>query len=252
MKKYLRICYCITVCSIFSECVAQNMERNRANSRIYHSYASNEYAGWLEGINDLQQISRNSPGTAILLDLCIAKYGLVGYYLSLNSKKEAEALLEETLTLALNLEKSEPGLAEVHAVLGGLYGLKIALSPAKAVYLGMRSTRYLEKAIELNPNSPIAWIEMANSKFHAPPLFGGSMDLAAGYFAKAIALYDKVPANKKQGWHYLHALAWLGQAYEKNKQPSKAKAVYLKALSFEPQFTWVRDKLLPSLDNTGS
>ena len=76
-------------------------------------------------------------------------------------------------------------------------------------------------------------------------MFGGDIHEAIKHYEHAIQLYEE--NDLTNDWIYLDALAWLGIAYSKTDQLEKAKATFEKALSVEPEFTWVKNNLLPNL-----
>ncbi|MEM6768365.1 MAG: tetratricopeptide repeat protein, partial [Bacteroidota bacterium] len=183
-----------------------------------------------------------------LYDLALAKYGLAGLYMAKEDKDRVATLLDETEVIAEKLLKSRQFSVHAKALMGGLYGLKIGLSPAKAIFLGPKSLSYLKEALEEGPMVPAAWVEMGNAKYHSPALFGGSNDEAINCFQQAVKLYDQKMTEKQYCWMYLHSLSWLGQAYERDNDIPKARATYQKALRAAPGFRWIRDELILNLN----
>ena len=58
--------------------------------------------------------------------------------------------------------------AEAKAVLASVYGLQLAYSPWKGMFLGPKSSSLMEKALKANPSSPLIWKLYGNSKYHTP------------------------------------------------------------------------------------
>lgn len=216
-----------------------------ARKRIYDGYLRGDAALWDRGISELRELAKVSgpQSFSAKFELSVALYGNIGFEMSIKDEKAAEITAEKTVALLETLRESHASSAEVHAVLGSAYAMKIALSPAKALLLGPKSASYLEKALVLDPESPVAWCEMGNMRLHAPRLFGGSVAESIVCFSKAIKLFEKKGAL--YSWQYLHAMVWLGKAYEENGEWDKAYAAYTYALQKEPALRWVKDELLP-------
>lgn len=53
-------------------------------------------------------------------------------------------------------------------------------------------------------------------------------------------------ADGKGDWNYLALLVQLAEAFEVTGKIDKAGAFYVKALSSEPNFSWVKDELYPA------
>ena len=109
-----------------------------------------------------------------------------------------------------------------------------------------------QKAIDLGPNEPQAWMGKANIDFYTPAILGGSKRRAVLLYEKAVRLYESSPERIQQNWVYLNCLAGLGIAYEKTGQIKGADAVYRKLLKLEPSFLWVRDDLYPQFQEKHS
>ncbi len=222
-----------------------------ACGQVYQGFLGNDQQVWKEGIATLTTLNQQAGGkdAKVLYRLTSAEYGMVGFCLAKKQTKDIDAQIQRVEGHAKTLSQLSGYAGAGKAFLGGLMGLKIGLNPAKGIYLGPQSSGYLDAATKASPNDPTTWIELANSKYHAPVLFGGDKAQAAEYFKKAIALFDKQPELRKNNWLYLHAWAWLGKSYEDLGRHADAVVVYQKALAYEPRFTWVRDELLPMADN---
>ncbi len=231
----------------FHEISSQSLESSQ--KKIYQGYVSGNKNAWEEGISELEKLASNKSNFEVQYELLLAQYGRIGFLLSQEStKSKASAQLEKTLSLAQSTLKQYPKKGELKALIGGLYGLKIGLSPAKGIYLGPRSLRYLNDGTQMSPTHPAVWVEMANAKYHSPKLFGGSNQEAIKYFSKAQGLFEQSNNKYRYNWLYLHTLAWLGQAYEKAEEWDKAESTYRQALKLWPDFEWVKEELIPQLE----
>ncbi|MEL7004952.1 MAG: tetratricopeptide repeat protein, partial [Bacteroidota bacterium] len=136
------------------------------------------------------------------------------------------------------------------AVLSSIYGVKMAYSPWKGIFLGGKSSNLMKDAIALSKESALVWKLYANSKLYTPQSFGGDKKEAAKGYEKAIALFEKDPASADKNWIYLDALAHLGITYMQLEKNDKARETFERALEVEPEFNWVKYILLPQLDKS--
>ncbi len=226
---------------------AQSSNIEMARETIYEGYISGDVKKWEKGLEMLNKCEQQLNSVELKYEIALAQYGLIGFYMAEDKKNELESRLDETISLVKRILEAEPKHAQAHALLGGLYGLKIGMKPARGIYLGPKSSKHIEIATTQNPEHPAGWVEKGNAKYHTPFLLGGNMSEAIKCFTKAIQLFNANPVFKKYNWLYLHALAWLGQAYEKESNYYEAQVIYQKILSHEPNFAWVKDELLPAL-----
>lgn len=224
---------------------AQIPEVQSARRLIYVGYTSGNTATWERGLDQLRTYCAVHPeDDTAQHELALGEYGLIG------SRLEEEGILEEVKALQDRVEgllEKRPEWPEALALMGGLYGMRVNLSPAATMFYGPKSVKYIDKAIAANAQCPRAWIEKGNAKYHAPFIFGGSIEKSIKCYQKAISGYEAQSASLKNSWMYLYAIAWLGIAYDTNDQPEKARAAFQKALRIEPQFKWVQQELLPAL-----
>ena len=81
-------------------------------------------------------------------------------------------------------------------------------------------------------------------------MFGGDLAGGAGSLEKAVELYDKPSETVLPRWGKAEALAWLGLARQKSGDPAGAKAAWDRALAIEPELSWIKLVLLPSLEKS--
>ncbi|MGM0648796.1 MAG: tetratricopeptide repeat protein [Bacteroidota bacterium] len=179
-----------------------------------------------------------------LLHLSITQYGYIGYLMGKEYHTSARKTIDKT-TVNVEKLKSSRYASEAYALLAGLNGFEIGLAKHKAPFLGRKSEKYVEKAINLSSTNPMGWVEKGNIYYHMPGFFGGSYQKAIRYYAKAVGNFSKHSYLPK--WLKLNALVWLGKSYEANEQYEQALKTYKKALEVEPGFSWVRDELYPQL-----
>lgn len=214
---------------------------------IYQAYLGEKMNDWELCMKNMNRSFESSGDMALLYELAEAEYGYIAYCLSVKKKKEAAWWLDEAdrhIAQLLDWQRDNP---RVHALMGALYGLRIRLKPAKVMKYGKLSAEANEKALELGPEEPQAWMEKANIAFYKPAFVGGSKKEAVRLYKKAVSLYEASPVRTCQNWLYLNCMAGLGLAYEETGQIQAARSVYEKLLRIEPSFRWVSEDLYPHL-----
>jgi len=219
-----------------------------SNSTIYRGYISGDMEMYKKGMAELQEAYSKTAQPCLLFTLTEARYGYIGYMLGLNKKDEAKSLIDTFESDIERLAVLPEYKAETEAFRVALLGFRMGINPAKAVTLGPKTLKQLEKAIAVGSNSPSVWIEKANSESYMPAFAGGSKEKAAASFREALGLYEADPTLSAYNWRYLNTIVLLGQTLEKIEDYKGARQAYLKALDREPAFEWVRDELLPALE----
>lgn len=155
----------------------------------------------------------------------------------------ADKMLDKAAILTKAILKENNTSAEANALLSTVYGLKIALSPAKAMVLGGKSGSLAEKGVELDAESAFTNYVMGNNLYRTPSLFGGDVKKGLVCLEKSKKLYET--AGTTQSWEYLSLMALLGQVYHDQKQYDKAITTYKTALKIAPNFSYIKTGLLP-------
>ncbi len=213
---------------------------------IYRAFTEDKMDIWLEAINLLEREYKSTGSTDVLYELTLARYGYIGYSLGVDNRGEARtqiAMAEETMDKLMASPRHE---SSAYALQAAMYAFRISMAPWRAVFWGPRSMNMINKAIDIDPANPSAWIEHGNAMFYAPATFGGSKEKAIESYRKAIGLLEN-KMEESHRWLYLNTLVALAKSYLETGNRSMALITYKKALEFEPGFTWVRDKLLPEL-----
>lgn len=239
MKKYLILLIGITA---FATLHAQ---MDSPQARYYDAYQANGLEQLKTVIREMEAEYAESPTAANALAVARAKYGAVGACFAHQDEESAKQLLAEAAKLTKKLLKEDGG-AEAHALHAGILGMKIALSPVKGPFLGPQAGKQAARAMELEPDNPFVRLQHSNNLFYTPPAFGGDLQLAIqGFQAAALGFEAQGTENN---WPYLQCLAMLGQAQQADGQREAARSTYQKALATAPGFRWVRDELLPALE----
>lgn len=158
------------------------------------------------------------------------------------------ALLEDAVTLLTRDLEADDGNAESHALLASVYGMQID-SAWKGITLGRRASRASARAFELAPGNPRVLLQDGVGKLHTPGMFGGGADRAEALLRQALAAFRTEPPDRPwPGWGLIDAYAWLGQISARRGDAAAARRYYEQALDVESDFAWVRDVLLPGLE----
>jgi len=214
-------------------------------SLIYQAYLDERMDIWKEVLEQMNNRYTSTEDMDLLYEIAEIEYGYIAYCLSVKKKKEAAWLLDTAdthLEKLLNGQKDNP---KVFALKGALYGLRIRLKPARAIKYGKLSAEANQKALELGPNEPQAWMEKANIAFYKPAFVGGSKKEAVKLYEKAVRLYEASPERTRKNWLYLNCLVGLSMAYDETDQTQAATRVYKRLLQMEPSFRWVKEDLYP-------
>jgi len=219
-----------------------------SNCTVYKGYISGDMKMWEKGMSELQEAYRKTPDNCLLFRLTEARYGYIGYLLG-TGKKDAARTVVDVFEKDIELLATMPEYkAETEAFRLALLGFRMGLNPARAVTLGPKALKQLEKAVAVGATSAAVWIEKANSEAHMPAFAGGSKIKAAQSFREALRLFETGPSMSECNWRYLNTMVLLGQTLEQTEDYAGAREAYLKALRQEPGFQWVRDELLPAVE----
>jgi|GEM_PF-829620 len=167
---------------------------------------------------------------------------------STDNEKQKDRYLDKAIQYLKNALKIDHSFAEGQALLGLVFGLKV-----HGIFSGMKygpkSDDMMEKAIQNSTKNPRPIMLNAISLLNKPAIVGGSTQKAIEGFKKAANLYKSFqPKNKMMpSWGHAEVYAWMGKAYEQNKEYQKAKAAYKQALVINPNYNLVQHKLLPKL-----
>jgi tetratricopeptide (TPR) repeat protein len=212
--------------------------------RIYNTFITGQIQPWERTLTEMERWYRQHPGSSMLYDLLLARYGYIAMALGEENNQGARTHLDKAEIELQELFKYTPYQSQAYALQGAFLGFRISLRPITAVRLGPRSYRAIDTALELNPNNPTAWMEKGNSRFYTPSTFGGSKQEAMESYRKAVALFEK-NLTPNHRWLYLNSLVGLAKSYQYLDQHWMAVATLESAMRYEPGFKWVKEELLP-------
>lgn len=163
----------------------------------------------------------------------LVTYHLFGYEKDIN-KKAAKAHLKTATELLKKAHEQSPDNAEIIALLGTLYGIKIYLDPLSSVVLGKRVFDNINRSLALDSTNPRIYYLVGMSYYHTPGILGGGFKTSREYLLKAETYYDleqkKGNNPLKPAWGYSTCLSFLGNIHLKKKQYDRSKVYYKKAL----------------------
>lgn len=212
---------------------------------IYKAYSRGKMDTWYTLMNTCQK-NANPKSLEEQLELLSYYYGYTAWLLGAEKYDKAEDYVEKSEVLIDKLLEKSPKNATLHAYKGAYIGFTIGISKLKAVYLGRRSIKLIDKSLELDPNNIQGNIEKGNSLYYCPAIFGGDKEEAIAYYEKAVKGFEK-KGLVVNNWMYINTMTVLGQAYEATDQIQKAKLLYEKIIRIFPNFMWVEDELYPDL-----
>ena len=236
MKTVLSIMILISLINVVSS-------QESFNQELYRLYISNRMIEWETPMQRVKKQLMLSADRDLMVDLLLAEYGFIGYCFSQDRNDKAAEWVDDADALADQLISLDPSRADIYAIKAAIYGFRITLHPAKAIFYGPKNQRNIDKAIELDPAEPLGWFVYGNSEFFRPAAFGGSRTKGIEYYLKAIGLVEKNSAGTRQNWFYLNMLMMLADAYERTSQQALARQTYEKILRVEPGFTAINEKV---------
>src|ERR1700728_1062404 len=145
------------------------------------------------------------------------------------AKNAAQAGVDAA-TKAVNLK---PDSAEYQRVLGTLCGQMVSSQSLAGLKYAKCALDSVNKAIELDPKSSMAYLSHGVGNYYLPQAFGGGIELAIKDFRKAIELNPK----NAEAW------LWLGVALRRSNQPAEAQRAFAKSLEINPNRVWARQQL---------
>jgi tetratricopeptide (TPR) repeat protein len=109
----------------------------------------------------------------------------------------------------------------------------ISSSGLAALKYGNCALTAVNKAIELDPKSSMAFLSHGVGNYYLPPALGGGMEAAVKDFRKAIELNSK----NADAW------LWLGIALRRANQPEEARKAIAQSVELNPNRVWAKQQL---------
>ena len=184
--------------------------------------------------------------------IALADYRIADYLLAAGEENKGAASehLKATVEHLQKATEIDPQAAEAYSLLSSAYGRQIGLNPIKGMTLGRRAEQALKKAVQLAPDNPRVVLCTAVRDFNTPGMFGGSKEKGLQGFQRAAELFAREEPSDpiRPVWGHSRTYAWLGLAYQDRGELALARAAFAKALAINPDFSWVKNVLLPELE----
>jgi tetratricopeptide (TPR) repeat protein len=221
-----------------------NTQASNKNA-IYNAYITNNMSQWKSIIDQMQR--QKDKSNEFVFELLNYQYGYIGWLIGNNKLDEAKryiALGESNIEI---LEKRNFHLSSVNAYKSAFYGFRIGLNKLNAPFLGLKSIKHSNLALKLDTSNPHVYIQLGNSEYYMPSVFGGSKEKALKYYKTAQILMERNAEKIKNDWNYLSLLTMIGLTLQETDQLDAARLYFDKILQIEPHFKWVKDELHPKL-----
>lgn len=241
------LCTLLLVLLNLSAFAQGNFDACELAERETRCFVFNSETLWTELISDLESDPNFENDESLQYAWVKCQYGLAGVYMATYDTEKGAPVVAKAVEMNQRLLKKNNKNADYHAMLSALYGLQIGFSPMKGMFLGAKSDKHINKAVDLEPENGFAWLQKGMSYFHTPSMFGGDKGEAVKCFRKATELLEH-KGDLSSNWQWLEAMTWLGQAYAETNQLTVAKTTYERALEEFPDFAWIKMALLPSLN----
>jgi len=151
----------------------------------------------------------------------------------MRDKNAAKNAAQAGIDAAERAVSLKPDSAEYQRILGTLCGQMISSNGLAALKYGTCALNAVNKAIELDPKSSMAYLSHGVGNYYLPQALGGGMDVAIKDFRKAIELNPK----NADAW------LWLGLAFRRANQLEEAHKAIAKSVELNPNRVWARQQL---------
>ena len=153
--------------------------------------------------------------------------------LEVRDKNGAKNAAETGIRAAEKAVALDGKVAEHHRVLGTLCGQVIPANVWSALKYGRCALDSINKAIELDPKSALAYVSRGVGNYYLPPSFGGGIEPAIRDLRKAIELDSKLA----------EAHMWLGLALRKAGKNPDARTAFSRSLQLNPARVWTKQQM---------
>jgi tetratricopeptide (TPR) repeat protein len=184
-------------------------------------------------INKLQASAKSGDADA-QYQLALAYSYAAEIAIEQRDKHKAESFAQQGIDAAKKAVSGNANKAEYHRILGELCGQVIPANPLMgSLKYGQCARDEVNKAIELDGKSALAYLSRGVGNYYLPAQFGGGADVALKDIDQAIALDPKLS----------DAYLWKGIALRKVNRNAEAHQAIEKAVQLSPDWVWAKDQL---------
>lgn len=148
-------------------------------------------------------------------------------------KKGSGAAAENGINFAEKAVDLNSNNAEYHRLWGALCGQTIPANILFAIRYGHCAMDEVNKAIQLDPRSSMAWLSRGVGNYYLPPNFGGGPDQALKDLQKATQL----DARNADAW------LWQGVVLRKLNRDAEARKAFERSLALDSGRVWTKQLL---------
>jgi tetratricopeptide (TPR) repeat protein len=245
MERQKYISRSVIIISFLLLSIQVSFSQSSYSDPIYKAYSRGKMDIWFE-LMDTCQKNVDPRNLEEQLELISYYYGYTAWLIGAEKHDIAEEYIDKSEEIINSLLDKSPENATLLAYKGAYIAFTIGISNFKAIYLGPKSIKYINKALELDPENIQGNIEKGNSMYYRPSVFGGDKREAITYYVKAVKNFEE-QGLVVNNWMYINTMTALGQAYEATDQLQLAKVCYEKIIRIFPNFMWVEEELYPDL-----
>jgi tetratricopeptide (TPR) repeat protein len=168
-------------------------------------------------------------------------------FVTFGNTEGAKKTAGDAITHLQAATKLKANLVDAYAVLRRCYLWQYLLDPKNGTTAWRESAAALQKAREYAPENPRVIFEEAIDWFYKPPQAGGDQQKGLARFQEAIHSFERQSTtdNAYENWWYATTYMYLGQAYLGVEKPEEAEKAFKNALALQPNFTMVKNGMLP-------
>lgn len=167
-------------------------------------------------------------------DLALAYSYAAEVAMEQRDKRKAQDYAESGIPIAQKAIEQNPNDAKAHRVLGELCAQVIPANPLLGgLKYGQCARDEVNKAIQLDGKSALAYLSRGVGNYYLPASFGGGVEPALKDLDKAIALDPKLS----------EAYLWKGIALRKANRNAEAHQSIAKAVQLSPDWIWAKEQL---------
>jgi tetratricopeptide (TPR) repeat protein len=228
-----------------------------ARTLAYNANARNDAAGLRRALDTFERLAGDDE--AGLLPAYYASWtawSLAGSHVQAGATDAAKTSVTTAVRYARQIVARQPEAVEFQTMLANAaIGLAVIDSTQfQALVPEIGAAR--KKALALGPRNPRAVMMDAGMIFNIPPERGGSQEKGIARWIEALALFDEEAAvppkdDLQPRWGRDLAHGWLAAMYLRLTPPAidKARAAADKALALRPDFWFVKEVVLPKLQD---